>query len=256
MTPEKRKSRGVSVEEKEEKRRSCEMEGGGGGGGGWTPPTRTSITLGTGAVRAARQLVAGVEQLLDAEMADLRRRTAAASSRIRLLGRSDDPPRHTAHPAPAPPTTTPGPERDTHTRLIRPPRGGVGAARPAPGEAGRARSEPPLPAEEGLYRARSCPGLPRPAGPREAEAGPPSDAQLVRLRGPRGEAPRPPPLNRYSCGALDGAPPPAAAAIAATFESCPDFSSLRQCVRRGDSRHSSSSSLSSTHSFTRLLQVS
>ncbi|KAK8378207.1 hypothetical protein O3P69_018882 [Scylla paramamosain] len=237
------------------------MEGGGGGGGGgggsWSSSIcgGSSITVGTGALTAAQQLVRGVEQLLDAEMADLRRRTAAASSRIRLLGRTEDPP-HSA-PSPAAPTPAPTPsilEKDgpghSHARL-KPPR----AVRPGPGEGGRARSEPPLAAEEGLYRARSCPGLPRSAGAQE-EAGPLPDVQLVRLRGPRGEAPRAPPLNRYSCGALDGPPPPAAAAASATFESCPDFGSLRQCVRRGDSHHSSSSSISSTHSFTRLLQVS
>lgn len=42
MTPEKRKSRGSSTEENEEKRRSCEVEA-----HQWTPP-RQSITIGTG----------------------------------------------------------------------------------------------------------------------------------------------------------------------------------------------------------------
>lgn len=236
------------------------MEGGGGGGGGgsWSSSVcgGSSLTLGTGALTVARQLVRGVEQLLDAEMADLRRRTAEASSRIRLLGRTEAVPRPTPSPAPTTPTPTPViPEKEcpgpAHAWL-KPPR----AARSGPAESARARSEPPLAAEEGLYRARSCPGLPRTAGTHE-EAGPLPDVQLVRLRGPRGEAPRAPPLNRYSCGALDGPPPPATA-VAVTFESCPDFGSLRQCVRRGgDSHHSSSSSISSTHSsFTRLLQVS
>ncbi|KAG0714355.1 hypothetical protein GWK47_014335 [Chionoecetes opilio] len=222
MTPEKRKSHGVSVEEKEEKRRSC--------GGGVR-----------GASRQLVERVADVEQQVEAEMAELRRRTHAVARRLRLLGRADD---STPTPTPIP---TPK-EKDTHAPTTpRAPRGTP--------EGCRARSEPPLPAEEGLYRARSCPGLPRPVVGREGEPIP--DLQLVRLRGTRGATTRPPPLNRYSCGALDGrAPPTTTTSTSVTFESCPDLGSLRQCVRQRDSQHSSSSSLSSTHSFTRLLQVS
>lgn len=47
MTPEKRKSRGSSTEENEEKRRSCEVEA-----HQWTPPRQT-INIGSGRARAS-----------------------------------------------------------------------------------------------------------------------------------------------------------------------------------------------------------
>lgn len=237
----------------------------------------------------AQELLRGVEQLLDSEMGELRRRTAAMSSRIRLLGRSDtssdsgssisspsigsssgnssasgtsrgsakSPPNvHTTHIIV---TTLEDNEstksgKDLKTKLS------PTSKYPVPTQdnlvSSRARSEPPFPAEEGLYRARSCPGLPRTSGSSEGHETVSAlvpDLQMVRLRGSRPQASREKFLNRYSCGALDAHHPTSASA----FESCPDFGNLRQCVREGDSIHSSSSSLSSPHSsFTRLLQVS
>ncbi|KAG7173267.1 Dual specificity protein phosphatase 16-like [Homarus americanus] len=280
MTPEKRKSRGSSTEENEEKRRSCEADT-----HQWTPP-RQSISIGSG-VRMAQELLRGVEQLLDSEMGELRKRTAAMSSRIRLLGRSDSasdnassisspsssgnsstsgrssssgkgPNVHTTHII----VTTLENDEPSNVKTMRNMKPSPSQAHkypePAPGTliASRARSEPPFSGEEGLYRARSCPGLPRPNGScegNETVSALVPDLQLVRLRGSRPQASREKFFNRYSCGALDARQPPSASA----FESCPDFGNLRQCVREGDSIHSSSSSLSSTHSsFTRLLQVS
>lgn len=240
-------------------------------------------------VRMAQELLRGVEQLLDSEMGELRRRTAAMSSRIRLLGRSDAA-SDSASSISSPSSSTSsgncsssgrssssGKSPDVHTthiivttledesanvkplRNIKPnPSHTCKYPEPTPGTvvASRARSEPPFQGEEGLYRARSCPGLPRPTGNSEGNETVSAlvpDLQLVRLRGSRPQASREKFLNRYSCGALDAHQPTSASA----FESCPDFGNLRQCVREGDSIHSSSSSLSSTHSsFTRLLEVS
>ncbi|XP_063613395.1 uncharacterized protein LOC134786669 isoform X2 [Penaeus indicus] len=282
MTPEKRKSRGSSTEENEEKRRSCEVEA-----HQWTPPRQT-INIGSG-VRMAQELLRGVEQLLDSEMGELRRRTAAMSSRLRFLGRSDassdctsnisspsstsssgnssnsgmsgsssdnSPKVHTTHII----VTTLEDDQPQEEKSVRGLKTGPlhGESDHMPGTlgTGRARSEPPFAGEEGLYRARSCPGLPRPTGTSEGNetvAALVSDLQLVRLRGSRPQASREKFFNRYSCGALDAQQTTSASA----FESCPDFGNLRPCVREGDSIHSSSSSISSTHSsFTRLLQVS
>ncbi|KAK7076245.1 hypothetical protein SK128_028007 [Halocaridina rubra] len=267
MTPEKRKSRGSSTEENEEKRRSCEVDS-----HEWTPP-RQALNIGSG-VRMAHEWC-GVEQLLSSEMRELKQRTSTVSSRLRLLGRSDTPespsspssigsssgmsscgsksPRvHTAHIMLALDDESstvksmrekgniPHPLHDSTS-------GCLGVA--------RARSEPPFPIEEGLYRVRSCPGLPRSAGSTEGKetvSALVSDLQLVRLRGSHPQKNREKILNRYSCGALDARQ----IKYASSFESCPDFGNLRSCVREGDSIHSSSSSLSSSHSFTRLLQVS
>ncbi|XP_069960213.1 uncharacterized protein [Cherax quadricarinatus] len=282
MTPEKRKSRGSSTEENEEKRRSCEADT------QWMPP-RQSISIGSG-VRMAQELLRGVEQLLDSEMGELRRRTAAMSSRIRLLGRSDSgsdslssisspssnsssgnssasgrssssgksPDVHTTHII----VTTLDNDEPADVKSMRNvktiPSHTNKYPQPVPGTliTSRARSEPPFPGEEGLYRARSCPGLQRPNGScegNETVSALVPDLQLVRLRGSRPQASREKCFNRYSCGALDAHQP----ASASSFESCPDFGNLRQCVHGGESLHSSSSSLSSTHSsFTRLLQVS
>lgn len=277
MTPEKRKSRGSSTEENEEKRRSCEVES-----HDWTPP-RQSINLGAG-VRMAQELLRGVEQLLDSEMRELKQRTAAMSSRLRLLGRSDasDSPRSLGSPSSSSSRSSSSSGMSScsskspkvHTTHIivttlgddSPDVNAVSEKKiPYPLKesdssnshgSNRARSEPPFPGEEGLYRARSCPGLPRSAGTAEGNetvSALVSDLQLVRLRGSRSQTSKEKILNRYSCGALDAHQPIAAS----SFESCPDFGNLRPCVREGDSMHSSSSSLSSNHSsFTRLLQVS
>lgn len=234
----------------------------------------------------AQELLRDVEQLLDSEMGELRRRTAAISSSIRLLGRSDtssdgssslSSPRSTSSisgnstgssgvggcgKCPSVPSThiivTTLEENDRASMKSGRKTGNQTPYRcPEPGQGGnRARSEPPFPGEEGLYRARSCPGLPRPSAASEdteTVCALVPDLQLVRLRGTRQHHSRDKFLNRYSCGALDSRQP----ASASAFESCPDFGNLRHCVREGDSIHSSSSSLSSTHSsFTRLLQVS
>ncbi|XP_045599102.2 uncharacterized protein [Procambarus clarkii] len=280
MTPEKRKIRGSSTEENEEKRRSCEAET-----HQWTPP-RQPISIGSG-VRMAQELLRGVEQLLDSEMGELRRRTAAMSSRIRLLGRSDSgsdsvsnissPSSSSGNSSASGRSSSSGKSPDVHTthiivttlednepsniksaKNIKNPLHANKYPEPAQGTlvTSRARSEPPFPGEEGLYRARSCPGLPRPNGSCEGNETVSAllpDLQLVRLRGSRPPASQEKFLNRYSCGALDAHQP----TTSSSFESCPDFGNLRQCVREGDSVHSSSSSLSSTHSsFTRLLQVS
>lgn len=240
-------------------------------------------------VRMAQELLRGVEQLLDSEMGELRRRTAAMSSRLRFLGRSDassdctsnisspsstsssgnssnsgmsgsssdnSPKVHTTHII----VTTLEDDQPQEEKSVRGLKTGPlhGESDHMPGTlgTGRARSEPPFAGEEGLYRARSCPGLPRPTGTSEGNetvAALVSDLQLVRLRGSRPQASREKFFNRYSCGALDAQQTTSASA----FESCPDFGNLRPCVREGDSIHSSSSSISSTHSsFTRLLQVS
>ncbi|KAK4324951.1 hypothetical protein Pmani_004440 [Petrolisthes manimaculis] len=279
MTPEKRKSRGSSIEENEEKRRSCEVEP-----HQWTPPRQT-ITIGAG-TRMAQELLRDVEQLLDSEMGELRRRTAAISSSLRLLGRSDtssdgssslSSPRSTSSisgnssgssgvggcsKCPNVPSThiiVTTLEENNRSSMKGGKKTGVQTPHrcPEPSQGGnRARSEPPFPGEEGLYRARSCPGLPRPSAnseDNETVCALMPDLHLVRLRGTRQQPSRDKFLNRYSCGALDSHQP----APASAFESCPDFGNLRHCVREGDSIHSSSSSLSSTHSsFTRLLQVS
>lgn len=241
----------------------------------------------------AQELLRGVEQLLDSEMGELRRRTAAMSSRIRLLGRSDAASDSTS--------SISSPSVSSSSRSSSGNSSGSGRSRgsaktppnvhtthiivttleddqtsksgkdlklkPCPTSkystpsqdnyvTNRARSEPPFPGEEGLYRARSCPGLPRTSGSSEGNETVSAlvpDLQMVRLRGSRPQASREKFLNRYSCGALDAHQPTSTSA----FESCPDFGNLRQCVREGDSIHSSSSSLSSPHSsFTRLLQVS
>ena len=123
----------------------------------------------------------------------------------------------------------------------------------------RAHSEPPFQPDEGLYRARSYPGLPRPCnsceGQEETVGALVSDLQMVRLRsnpkqvaGGKNKM-----VNRYSCGSLDfHVPHP----DENSFDSCPDFGKLHPCSLGGDSLQSSNSSLSSHSSFTRLLQVS
>ncbi|XP_066982371.1 uncharacterized protein [Macrobrachium rosenbergii] len=273
MTPEKRKSRGSSTEENEEKRRSCEVES-----HEWTPP-RQSINIGAG-VRMAQELLRGVEQRLDSEMRELKQRTAAMSSRLRFLGRSDASNSSSGIGSPSSSSSSSGMsscsskspkvhthiivttlgDGDTDDEVVSNKKKISHSAKECdpPSNIGnsRARSEPPFPGEEGLYRARSCPGLPRSTGSTECNetvSALVSDLQLVRLRGSRQHTSKEKTVNRYSCGALDAHQPIATSA----FESCPDFGNLRPCVREGDSIHSSSSSLSSTHSsFTRLLQVS
>ena len=119
----------------------------------------------------------------------------------------------------------------------------------------RSQSEPPFLMDEGLYRARSYPGLPRPGNvdeDGETVGVLASDAQAVRLRGSKATNNRDKMFNRYSCGALDFHPQPSET----SFDSCPDFGKLHPCSRGGDSLQSSNSSLSSRSSFTRLLRVS
>ncbi|XP_076041334.1 uncharacterized protein LOC143025488 isoform X4 [Oratosquilla oratoria] len=305
VTPEKRKIRASSIEEKDEKRRSCEIDT-----SSWssnspaqTPPpssSRQHFALGAG-VRMAQELLRGVEQLLDSEMGDIRRRTAALSARLR--GRADSPTTSTSttssssttptalSPSSITATSSSSTSTDSrgkkfHTtrvffttveshdggavgggggdisgghvpggRIMSIPSGTSTPATTTTTNTNRARSEPPYMGEEGLYRARSCPGLPRAENSSEASetvAALVSDPHMVRLRGTRPVAAREKLLNRYSCGALD---------VQQThsltdFESCPDFGNLRPCVPEGDSLHSSSSSISSHSSFTRLLQVS
>ncbi|CAL4062979.1 unnamed protein product [Meganyctiphanes norvegica] len=286
VTPEKRKIRGSSTEENEEKRRSCEVES-----------PRHSINLGAGAKRA-QELLHGVEHLLESEMTEIRRRTAAISSRIHLLGKNFTNSTGNNNNNSSTKIISSGMKNkqeensgcigNSNTNLSRTAKVHtiyvttteenfknplkVGSAESpyvksvysenssgvVPPGSSRAHSEPPFTGEEGLYRARSCPGLPRSSSNNEGNetvAALVSDLQMVRLRGTsRPTASKDKFLNRYSCGALDAQQQ--APNTTTAFESCPDFGNLRPCVREGDSLHSSSSSISSHSSFTRLLQVS
>lgn len=278
VTPEKRKIRGSSTEENEEKRRSCEVES-----------PRHSLNLGAGA-KKAQELLHGVEHLLESEMTEIRKRTAAISSRIHLIGKNftnssgntspsgsakllsggmnikQDENRsfvggniNTNLPRTAKVHTIYVTTTEENDRNILKRESAESTHSASPPGSNRARSEPPFTGEEGLYRARSCPGLPRSTSNNEGNetvAALVSDLQMVRLRGTnRPTVSKDKFLNRYSCGALDAHQQVSSTTTA--FESCPDFGNLRPCVpREGDSLHSSSSSISSHSSFTRLLQVS
>ena len=133
----------------------------------------------TSGVRLAQELLQSMESIVSAELSEIRRCTAELSSRYRLKSRLRDD---------MLPSSTQLKQMSQFYVMPSP------APHPAP-DTERCRSEPPF-GVDGLYRAQSCPGLPRPL---QTEKVPElrCSSHMPRLRSERTPPTREKLLNRY-----------------------------------------------------------